>query len=538
MKKKLTALFLSLFLALFIAAPGWTGTFDALPQWTDSDLYGVVNLDKPHEIVQRFVESHLFRTIVSLVPEAAIADSWLRQFPVTSASVAFGYGEKGFSLQGAIQFTDAKKEILARMAEGKGQEGDVDALLNNPMPGQLILAPTEGSTYAVISEGMALVLASVEKDMVLIGFTPEDIAAARGALADEGKRIRLDRKLPQGSFFYFHDNGMAASELQAESDGVLKQPVGTLLAELGVNASEKGYDFSIFTNFAKVFSLVGDVKSEPLSRDDKILMGGGKPWFTLMGKTFLDKKHFQTVRDAAAAGDSDAAEFVRLFEDLKQFGLDEDAILKILKNIGIVLGGQTRVMGNALPGGYAYLSGEKDGVQLLLPLLEMAAQESGMPFAPLAREGWTAFYALREPVDFVMGIKDGIVLAGFLSPEALDAAPELSPRMETLYGNESLNGFLHFDAKVVREIILSLLNPEGTWAPLLAGEDDFLEGIPYILEGLKASVEFKSLDILASDMERADFTIMTEPAQKAEIDALSALAAQWSAKAQEGQKQP
>jgi len=39
-------------------------------------------------------------------------------------------------------------------------------------------------------------------------------------------------------------------------------------------------------------------------------------------------------------------------------------------------------------------------------------------------------------------------------------------------------------------------------------------------------------------MERADFTIMTEPAQKAEIDALSALAAQWSAKAQEGQKQP
>ncbi len=46
-----------------------------------------------------------------------------------------------------------------------------------------------------------------------------------------------------------------------------------------------------------------------------------------------------------------------------------------------------------------------------------------MPFTPLAREGWTAFYALREPVDFVMGIKDGVILAGFLSPEALDAAP-------------------------------------------------------------------------------------------------------------------
>ncbi|GAB1427310.1 hypothetical protein MASR2M17_07360 [Aminivibrio sp.] len=64
------------------------------------------------------------------------------------------------------------------MAEGKGEEGDVDALINSPVPGEAILAPFEGST-AVISGGMALVLASVEQDMVLVGFTPEDIAATR-----------------------------------------------------------------------------------------------------------------------------------------------------------------------------------------------------------------------------------------------------------------------------------------------------------------------------------------------------------------------
>lgn len=538
MKKKISALFLSLVLVAFIAAPGWTGTIDALPQWPDSAMYGVVNLEKPDEFVQRLVDSYLFKVITALDPEIKMAEEWLRQFPVISASVAVGYGEKGFSLQGAIRFTDAKKDILARMAEGKGEEGDVDALINSPVPGELILAPFEGSTYAVINNGMALVLASVEQDMVLVGFTPEDIAAAREALNDGSKRMKLDRRLPQGSFFFFHDNGMAASELQAQSDGVLKDPVGNLLAELGINASDKGYDFSVFTNFAKVFSLAADTPSQPLTKDDRILIGGGKPWFTLVGRPFLEKKHFQVLREAAAGGDTDAAEAVQFLDAARQFGLDEDAILKIIKTVGMVFGGQTKLFGSPLPGGYFYLSGETKEVHLLLPLMEMAARESGMPFEPVTKAGWTAFYVLKDPVDFVMGIRDGVLLAGFLSPEALDAAPELSGRMKALYGDDKLQGFLHFDAKVVRDAILSLLDPEGPWSVFISEEPDLVEGIPYILEGLKGSLEFRSLDILASDMERADFTIMTEEAKQEEIDAISAMAAKWSALGAEERKKP
>ncbi|MDD2454219.1 MAG: hypothetical protein PHS90_10055, partial [Synergistaceae bacterium] len=175
---------------------------------------------------------------------------------------------------------------------------------------------------------------------------------------------------------------------------------------------------------------------------------------------------------------------------------------------------------------------------LLLPLMEMAARESGMPFEPVTKAGWTAFYALKDPVDFVMGIKDGVLLAGFLSPEALDAAPELSDRMKALYGDDKLQGFLHFDAKVVRDTILSLLDPEGPWAAFISEESDLVEGIPYILEGLKGALEFRSLDILASDMERADFTIVTEAAKQEDIDAISAMAAKWSAMGAEEQKKP
>ncbi len=125
----------------------------------------------------------------------------------------------------------------------------------------------------------------------------------------------------------------------------------------------------------------------------------GNPWFTLVGRPFLEKKHFQVLREAAAGGDYDAAQAVQFLDAAQQFGLDEDAILKILKTVGMVFGGQTKLFGSPLPGGYLYLSGETKEVHLLLPLMEMAARESGMPFEPVTKAGWTAFYALKDPVD-------------------------------------------------------------------------------------------------------------------------------------------
>ncbi len=319
---------------------------------------------------------------------------------------------------------------------------------------------------------------------------------------------------------------MAASELQAESEGVLKDPVGTLVAEVGLDASEYRYDLSLFTNFAKVFSLAGDIAYEPLPMNDRILLGGGKPWFAFMGKTFLEKKHFDAAREAG--GDDVAA----ALEAAKQFGLDEDAILKILKSIGMVFGGQANVFGAPIPGGYMYLSGETKEIHLLLPLMEMAARESGMPFEPVKKEGWTALYAMSDPVDIVMGIKGGVLMVGLLNPETMDALPELSDRMQSLYENSDLNGFLHFDARVLRDFVLSMLDPEGILAAFVEDEEDFAETIPLVLEGMKAALEFRSVDVTGAGMERADFTIITEDVRQEDVDAITALAEKWAERAE------
>ena len=525
MKKRFYGLVLSLLLTVLLVSPGWTSTLNALPAWPESAVYAVVNLDKPNEVASRIANSYLFGFAAAFMPEVEFAGEWLQQFSVTSASVVVGMGEEGFSLHGAVQFTDAKKEILPKLARGDGEEGDLDALLNNPMPGMVTLAPAEGATYGISVEDEVMALMTVEGDTLLLGLTDEDLAAVKGALADEGKRMKLLKSVPQGSFFHFHDNGMAASEIQAESEGVLSEPVGTLIAEAGLNASDKGYDFSFFTNFASVFSLTPKEPIAPLSKGDRLLAGGGKPWLAMAGRCPLTQKAFDTLREVGES-DSDVAEAMEFFEMAKQFGIDEEAIVKIFQTVGMVLGAQTEAFGMSLPGGYMYISGEKKEVDLLLPILEMAAREGGMPFEAQTKAGWTALYVMEEPVKFLMGIKDGVLLAGFMDVNALDEAPQLSDGMQALYNRDDLLGFLHLDWKSLRHTLLSMLDPEGPWSMFLS---DMAEEIALMLEAIQPTVELDSIEGLASSIGRGDLNIFTSDADMKEIEEIAALQEKWSA---------
>lgn len=389
----------------------------------------------------------------------------------------------------------------------------------------------------MVADGIALVLLTVEKDMVLFGFSPEDLAAARDALQNESKRMKVTRSLPQGSFFRFHDNGMVAAEIQADSMGALKAPVEPLTAEIGYELTGKGFNFSIYSNFAKVFGVAEPEGAfHPIPIEDLLLIGGGKPWFSAIGQSFFKKSHIQALRDSAAAGDEDAVEVVGLLDAAKQFGIDDDALISILKTVGIVLGGQTRAFGNTLPGGYFYLSGKKEDVALLLPILEMTAKESGMPFESLTLPGWTALYAMKDPGDFVMGIREGTIVFGLLNPEGLSSAPELSASMKTLYERKDLYGFFNLDMAAVRSTLLSLLNPEGPFAPLLL-EMEIAEVLPWVLEGLKFTAEIDSLNIQAAAADRADFSVFTVAPDPKEIEQMDTFAARWAELAPEEEEE-
>ena len=208
-----------------------------------------------------------------------MAADWLKQ----SAPVVVGLTDKGFS-QGR-RLTKAKSCFSSPK---QGEEGDIDLLINSPVPGALILAPVEGNVYAVVADGVAGVLLSVEGDMVLFGFGPEDIEAAKAALADPAKRMNMQRRLPQKNFYFFHDNGMAAAELIAQSKGTLEEPVENLFAEIGFGLTEKGFDLSVFTNSSSDWT--NWKRKFVRSQRHLFLVGGGSAWLTMAGQVVMEKR--------------------------------------------------------------------------------------------------------------------------------------------------------------------------------------------------------------------------------------------------------
>lgn len=229
------------------------GTFNALPLRSDTAICGVIHLEKAGEMFRRIGSSLFLEKISELSGNPVLG--WLRSAPVESLSLSLGYDEKGFALQGALSFGEGKKEMLDKLARGEGEEGDLDSLLDFPLSPDYFLVPFDETTYGVIHQGMALVLLSVEKDMLLVGFSPEDLAASREALEDPSKRMEVSRLLPQENFFRFYDDGSLAEALRQQSGGILGEPSERLTAELGLSCSEAGWELSMRNNLPEVYPL-------------------------------------------------------------------------------------------------------------------------------------------------------------------------------------------------------------------------------------------------------------------------------------------
>ncbi|MDI9370808.1 MAG: hypothetical protein GX181_10345 [Synergistaceae bacterium] len=528
MKKRFAPLLGVLLLTVVFASTGLAATIDALPAWPDDALYAVGSIEETKDFISALIDSRPFGLAAAIEPDFEMVAELLRSFPLEAASFAFGLTDEGFSLHGALKFDESKGDLLKKLADGEGEEGDIDALLNLPFPSDLTLAPFEGGTYAAMADGMALVLLTVDGEMLLMGMSPEDLESAKGALADSGKRIKLPRRLPHKNFFYFHDNGMAAAEIAEESDGLLGEPVENLMLEIGYGTIPNGFGLSLLTNFARVFGIIEPEKAPaPIGKDDLVKLGGGHAWLAWAARGLIDQKHFEMVRQAAEEGDSESEIILEVLEQLKTMGLTEEALLSILKSMGVILGGEAAFSGIPVPGGYAYVSGEKEAVELLLPLIEVVVSESGLEFESVEKPGWQALYVLKEPVDAVLGIRDGAAVAGLLTLDSLEDEPELGPDAAKLLeeGNSML---FHFDMGVVRRMLTKLLDPDLPIAAIfLLEEDDFLDSAPALFEGLKATAGFKGIQMTFRDFERLDLLALLGDPDEAEIKGIEELASKW-----------
>jgi hypothetical protein len=120
-------------------------------------------------------------------------------------------------------------------------------------------------------------------------------------------------------------------------------------------------------------------------------------------------------------------------EFLGEQNIDMETLTKAFRSFGFVLGGESSLLGQEMPGGYVFVSGGAEGagaMKALLPLIR-AFFENVFDFEEAPREGWDVFYApnenLREQLAMPLfaGLKDGTLLLGCLNPETLEESPEI-----------------------------------------------------------------------------------------------------------------
>ncbi len=557
MKRRLCFAILTLFALVLFAPQVGAATLDAGPACPDTAGVLVVHLDSPDSLLARIEASYFFRNMANLAPELAMASEVMKNAAVTDVTIATKFEGDAQAVSGAVQFKVDRRAILDKLASGGAiPAAEIDALLGFPTDGAITLKHQDGSVYAIEGDILPPFVVSPEGDMLLFGMTRDDLDQARSALTDGTKRLAVQRTLPQTSYVYFRDNGTVADAIVKESRGSLRTSNEKLSIEAALDPSDDGYHLSLFTNAARVFSegqeapaasggtassegkpwlaaasLLSNManavsgadgqKAMALSRDERLLIGPGTPWFSLVGRTMLQKSTFQAIRNAAAAGDESMSGIVQALDVAKSYGIDDDAIISILRSVGIVLGGVTTVEGKPLQIGYIHASGEKKDIDLLVPIIEKATTSSGFPFRSVAEPGWTVLYTLNEPVGCVVGIRGNTAVFGLLDPDAPMQTPALSPRMASLYEREDLLVSLNLDGREFRKMVIGLLDPDGVWGMEIAGEVG--SDMPALMEGVKCLAELDALELRATSMDRLDLSLYTRDPDQQEIDKLTAI---------------
>lgn len=531
MRRKILTLAVLLFLASVI--PLEAATLDALPSQQEGNLFLVVNVNDGPALLGRLGK---FLTDKGLAGSEGALPSWPDPFPVSSISLVIGQNEEGFSLQGALAFSESTKEILQKLACGEGEPSDLDALLGFSLAPACQLVPFDEGIYSVIHQGMALVLLSVEKDYLLVGFSPEDLAHARQALGDGTKRLALDRQLLQEDFLFFRDNGFLADKIGRQAGKDLGEPQGALTAELGLDLSPEEWCLAGRSNIYNVFPGLDKEKlASPLTAPEKILLGGGEPWFVALGKIFFDRSHLQVLREAAAEGQEEASQVLAFLEEAESLGIDVEGLLTSMRAAGVVLGGEGRAQGHPLPGGYVYLAAEKGAFSSLVPLVEELVTESGLAFRRLDHGTWDQLFVLDDPVDVILALGEEVLLVGFLSGHALDLPPAMTPSMSALVNRDDLVEIFHVDGRRLRHGLVLLLDPENPWAALMVKEG-LADGVIAFLNTLQLTLELETVQFGLHGLDRFDLILATgkvDPQEEARLEALSSRWLEWAAPLEE-----
>ena len=544
------------------AAAAAVKTSDALPAWTAPRA--VLHLEEAAEAASRFAGSFFLDELLDIHPVRDALIAWLENFPVKSVSLVRGLMiDDEDTFQGAVRFSEDAQELLAQLAKGEEIEDEeifMASLLGLPEEESLrelfslAIEPSFekekfyeieinlSSFPAVFPGGFPGIFAdwefwaSVEKSgeefILLIGSSVEDVEKARGAFKDGKKRMTIQRRAEHANFFQLDDD-KKGSLIEDLADGLSFEPETGVSLELSLGLGEDKIDLSLRHNFFDVVfggANANRPQSAPVLQEPGFKFGGGTPWFAgTAGNFFTENDVIGLLAFIEDAREEKVSEF------LKENGIDLSVVLRALRSFGVVLGGDSAVKTadsgeTDVPGGYVFLSGEPEGMRELIPLVKTALSSGSETLQAAEREGWDLFYTTGGseearkifPMPFVVGMKDGVLLAGSLDDYALEEDPEIA--------REDGKDFLRLRprllfARLDMDALCSLvLSSSPAWKTIFGKNifgkgifDDSLLGellgpsapLPAMIRGLMRTLEIKSVTLDTERWDSMDLSLAT-----------------------------
>ena len=572
--KKLFSVLAAFLICAAIVLPAAAGTLDALSYRSAPHL--IVHMEDVSKTLSRLGDSFMFEMLLDENPmidnyyeQAGEASpdakklvqaaqggfiEWVKNFPVESFSIVRGLmDEDEDTFHGAVHFSPQKQEVLSRIsaldadeddAEGKLKEAVLDLFGVPSEPKQVRSVFFSGTEVSVEETNLyeisirseypfpgaygeyPVFYASVEKDgdesILLIGSEPEEVEKARKALKNESGRLKIRRLGPAGHVNFVQandsDKGVMMEDLLS---GLVFKSHAPVFMELSFGLQDKErIEIALRHNLFDVFFGKAVKPQKAISKDEPGLkFGGGHPWLAALFSIVPTEGSVLGLLSLFIGGTD--GEIVREF--LKEQNISIDTLTKAFRSLGLVLGGDSSLLGQNIPGGYVFISGGADGAESIKTFLPFYREflNSGYLFEETSREGWDMFYTLKENfneqfsgIPLFAGMKGGALLLGSLNSGVLDEKPEFAWPAE--------DGILHarLDVKRLSSLPAAL---SASWssdelADAIEGFDleDLLNANSYsaLLRSLAFSQEIREITLDVSDWGSLDLTFITGEADK------------------------
>ncbi len=472
-KRGLLAVFF-LTVALFLALPVSAGEFEA------SQALNAWEPGSPHLIVSFPHLGSLIDTVKRFAPPEVEKENplmeWFQPYQVRSLAFAGGLNGGVLQAQGVISYAPEASEWLNRIIQGELTEEDL-ALWEDEYV--VVQGPQDvngvGKVYTLVLDPydpMARILLTATDNLVIFGYTEDNLRASFKALEDESTRFQPERRfvdLP--NYILFNDGGFTQIGLLGNNMPVFLRD--SIRGEIAFGNGETQWNLRGFSSAAKAWFDKAILDSITPLTNETPLIGGGRTLLALAANT-----DFIALKETLIALMGGEENFSFLYDDILEMlsgmGVSEQTIADLLTgSFHFVMGGDaaTFFAPLPLPGAYIVLKGQGEAAHNVVEITAALGTEmGGLPLQKMELPGWDVLYGMSMPATAILGAKGSDLYIGLLDPQKANEPSQASPRMLQLAkAEEKRMGWLYLDLFALDSYLLEMLEKHDLWT-MLAGE--------------------------------------------------------------------